>query len=205
MACLRVPFRGTSIHQLYINIMKGKYEEIPKIYSNDLKDIIRLILCLDPVKRPSAEELLNHEIIKRKIKEIGLNNWENNETALLLKTIKIPKNISQINLQLPQKQYSKEHNIEQMMKNDEYETAKQNYYRPESAGKIISIQNKFNFNFDDIGRNYGINEDKKMKTLDEEKIVEKLLDKKDSNKIKKETKNNNKKLNKENTNSSLTY
>ena len=55
-----------------------------------------------------------------------------------------------------------------------------------------------------MGRNYGINEDKKMKTLDEEKIVEKLLDKKDSNKIKKETKNNNKKLNKENTNSSLT-
>ena len=42
-----------------------------------------------------------------------------------MKTIKIPNNISQINLQLPQKQYSKEHNIEQMMKNDEYETANQ--------------------------------------------------------------------------------
>ena len=202
MACLRVPFRGTSIHQLYLNIMKGKYEEIPKIYSNDLKDIIRLILCLDPVKRPSAEELLNHEIIKRKIKEIGLNNWENNETALLMKTIKIPNNISQINLQLPQKQYSKEHNIEQMMKNDEYETAKQNYYRPESAGKMLSTQNKFNFNFDDIGRNYGINNVKKMKSLDEEKMVEKLLNKKDSNNIKKDEINN-KKLNKEN-NSSLT-
>ena len=204
MACLRVPFRGTSIHQLYLNIMKGKYEEIPNVYSNDLKNIIRLILCLDPVKRPSAEDLLNNDTIKRKIKEIGIHNWENNETAMLMKTIKIPNNFNQINLQLPQKQYSKEHNIEQMMKNDEYETAKQNYYRPESAGKIISTQKKFNFNFDDMGRNYGINEDKKMKTLDEEKIVEKLLDKKDSNKIKKETKNNNKKLNKENTNSSLT-
>ena len=199
MACLRVPFRGTSIHQLYINIKKGKYEEIPNIYSNDLKNIIRLILCLDPSKRPSAEELLNNDIIKRKIKEIGINNWENNETAMLMKTIKIPKNISQINLQLPQKQYSKEHNIEQMMKNDEYETAKQNYYRPESAGKMISTHNKFNFNFEDIGRNYGINEDKKMKTLDKEKIVEKLLNKKDS----KEEKENNKELNKEN-NSSLT-
>ena len=202
MACLRVPFRGTSIHQLYINIIKGKYEEIPNIYSNDLKNIIKLILCIDPMKRPSAEDLLNNDIIKRKIKEIGINNWKNNETAMLMKTIKIPKNISQINSQLPQKQYSKEHNIEQMMKNDEYETAKQNYYRPESAGKMVSTQNKFNFNFDDIGRNYGINNVKKMKSLDEEKMVEKLLNKKDSNNIKKDEINN-KKLNKEN-NSSLT-
>ena len=203
MACLRVPFRGTSIHQLYLNIMKGKYEEIPKIFSNDLKDIIRLILCLDPVKRPSAEELLNHEIIKRKIKEIGLNNWENNETALLMKTIKIPNNISQINLQLPQKQYSKEHNIEQMMKNDEYETAKQNYYRPESAGKIISSQKIFNFNFDDLGRNLGINEDKKMRTLNEEKIVENLLNKKSSGNLNKAQRKKNKENNKGN-NSSIT-
>ena len=195
MACLRVPFRGTSIHQLYLSIMKGKYEEIPKIYSNDLKTIINLILCLDPMKRPSAEKLLNNEIIKRKIKEIGLNNWENNETALLMKTIKIPSNISQINLQLPQKQYSKEHNIEQMMKNDEYETAKQNYYRPESAGKIVSSQKIFNFNFEALGRNLGIDEDKKMRTLNEEKMVDKLLNKKSSNnsddvKRKKEKENN---------------
>ena len=203
MACLRVPFRGTSIHQLYINIMKGKYEEIPNIYSNDLKSIIRLILCLDPVKRPSAEDLLNNIIIKRKIREIGLNNRENNETALLMRTIKIPKNFNQINLQLPQKQYSKEHNIEQMMKNDEYETAKQNYYRPESAGKIISTQKIFNFNFEDLGRNIGLNEDKKMRTLNEEKMVEKLLNKKSSSNIGEDKRKKSKEINKEN-NSSIT-
>ena len=200
MACLRVPFRGTSIHQLYLNIKKGNYEEIPKIYSNDLKYIIKSILCLDPVKRPSAEDLLNNDIIKRKIKEIGINNSENKESALLMKTIKIPNNISQINLQLPQKQYSREHNIEQMMKNDEYETAKQNYYRPESAGKIISSQKIFNFNFEDLSLNNRINEDKKMKTINEEKIVEKLLKKKNSNNLKKKL---NKEIKKEN-NSSIT-
>ena len=181
MACLKVPFRGTSIHQLYINIKKGKYEEIPNIYSNDLKYIIKLILCLDPVKRPSAEELLNHDIIIKKIKEIGIYNWKNIERAMLMKTIKIPKNINQINSQLPRKQYSKEHNIEQMMKNDEYETAKQNYYRPESAGKLVSVQKKYIFNFDDLGRNREINDNKKMRTLDEEKLVEKLLKQNSSN------------------------
>jgi len=171
---------------------------MPNIYLNDLKNIIRLILCLDPSKRPLAEDLLKNDIIKRKIKEIGINNLENNETAMLMKTIKIPKNISQINLQLPQKQ---------MMKNDEYETAKQNYYIPESAGKMISTNNKFNFNFEDIEKNYRINEDKNMKTLDKvdkEKIFEKLLlNKKDSNKINKEKNKINKESNKEN-NSSLT-
>ena len=181
MACLKVPFRGTSIHQLYINIKKGKYEEIPNIYSTDLKYIIKLILCLDPVKRPSAEELLNHDIIIKKIKEIGIYNWKNIERAMLMKTIKIPKNINQINSQLPRKQYSKEHNIEQMMKNDEYETAKQNYYRPESAGKLVSVQKKYIFNFDDLGRNREINDNKKMRTLDEEKLVEKLLKQNSSN------------------------
>ena len=203
MASLRVPFRGTSIHQLYLNIMKGNYEDIPNIYSNDLRNIIRTILCLDPVKRPSAEELLNNDIIKQKIRSIGLINSENDETALLMKTIKIPNNISQINLQLPQKQYSKDHNIEQMMKNDEYEIAKKNYYRPESAGKMISTQKKFIFNFEDLGRNPELNDEKKMKTLEEEKIVEKLLNKNSSNKLNIEIKKNIKENNKDN-NSSLT-
>ena len=39
--------------------MKGNYEDIPNIYSNYLRNIIRIILCLDPVKNPSADDLLN--------------------------------------------------------------------------------------------------------------------------------------------------
>ena len=41
------------------------------------------------------------KVVKRKIKEIGIHNWENNETAMLMKTIKIPVNMSQINRELP--------------------------------------------------------------------------------------------------------
>ena len=179
MAALRVPFRGTSIHQLYKNIMKGKYTEIPNIYSNELKNIIKLILCLNPLKRPSAADLLNNETIKNKIKEIGLSNGKLKEKALLMKTIKIPKNISQINMQLPKKQYSKEKNMEQMMENDEYETAKQTFYRPESADKIIHTEKKFVFENGqvDFGRNNRLNDEdyKKMKTLNEKQMVENLL------------------------------
>ena len=203
MAALHVPFRGTSIHQLYKNIMKGKYTEIPDIYSNDLKNIIKLILCLDPLKRPSANDLLNNEIIKNKIKEIGLSNGKLKEKAMLMKTIKIPKNISQINLQLPKKQYSKEKNLEEMMENDEYETAKQTFYRPESADKIKHTEKKFVFDNIEFGRNIPFNlndEYKKMKTLNEKQIVENLL--KQKNKNNKNDSNN--KLNKDNNESNIT-
>ena len=106
MASLHVPFRGTSLHQLYCRIMKGVYPQIPSRYSNDLKIILKLILNVDAQKRPSAEELLKNDIILKKIKELGIN--QNNESksyekAMLIKTIKIPKNISQINQQLPKK------------------------------------------------------------------------------------------------------
>ena len=194
MATLHVPFRGTSIHQLYKNIMKGKYTQIPNIYSNDLKNIIKIILCLNPLERPSANDLLNNEIIKNKIKEIGLSNEKIKEKAMLMKTIKIPKNISQINLQLPQKQYSKEKNIEQMMENDEYETAKQTFYRPESADKIIRTEKKFVFDNIEFGRNNEFNlngEYKKMKTLNEKQMVDKILEAKNIN-------NNDKNKNNEN-------
>ena len=194
MATLHVPFRGTSIHQLYKNIMKGKYTQIPNIYSNDLKNIIKIILCLNPLERPSANDLLNNEIIKNKIKEIGLSNEKIKEKAMLMKTIKIPKNISQINLQLPQKQYSKEKNIEQMMENDEYETAKQTFYRPESADKIIRTEKKFVFDNIEFGRNNEFNlngEYTKMKTLNEKQMVDKILEAKNTN-------NNDKNKNNEN-------
>ena len=194
MATLHVPFRGTSIHQLYKNIMKGKYTQIPNIYSNDLKNIIKIILCLNPLERPSANDLLNNEIIKNKIKEIGLSNEKIKEKAMLMKTIKIPKNISQINLQLPQKQYSKEKNIEQMMENDEYETAKQTFYRPESADKIIRTEKKFVFDNIEFGRNNEFNlngEYTKMKTLNEKQMVDKILEAKNIN-------NNDKNKNNEN-------
>ena len=65
-----------------------------------------------------------NDIIKQKIRSNGLINFENDETALFMKTIKLPNNISKINLHLPKKQYSKDHNIEQMMKNPQYEIAK---------------------------------------------------------------------------------
>ena len=141
MATLHVPFRGTSLHQLYCRIMKGTYLQIPFRYSNELKNIIKLILVVDSRKRPSAEELLKNEIIIKKMKELGINKKNENEKAMLIKTIKIPINISQINQQLPQKRYElkQRKNKEEMYNNDEYEYSKNNFYKlsNQEQAKII--------------------------------------------------------------------
>ena len=129
---LRPPFRGTSLSGLKNNVLNGHYLPIPSIYSNDLSIIIAKMLVIDPNKRYSANELLEDEIIKNKIKNIdnlftnNINGKYNFEKANLIKTIRLPLNIKEINSKLPKKRYNPE---EEMLKNDEYETMKQTYFQ----------------------------------------------------------------------------
>ena len=157
MAALHVPFRGTSLHQLYTKIMKGIYPQISSRYSNELKNIIKIILNTDAQRRPSAEELLKNEIIVKKIKEYGINKINENkiyEKAMLIKTIKIPKNISQINQQLPQKRYElKQKNKEEMFDNDEYEYSK-SYFNKLPTKKNNKLVNE---NINKLDRIYNYN------------------------------------------------
>ena len=132
MCTLHPPFRGTSLHELYKNIKNGYYIPISN-YSNDIKDIISMMLVIDNKKRASAEQLLNTNIIKkwiRKIREDNYNflgeeiggNSSKNSKANLIKTIKVPKNLGEINRYLPKKRYNPS---EEMMKNDNYEIMKE--------------------------------------------------------------------------------
>jgi len=57
------------MEELYKSVTKGIYSRIPSGYSNDLNDILRMMLQVDPMIRPSAERLLNSSIIKKKLKE----------------------------------------------------------------------------------------------------------------------------------------
>ena len=113
MASLRMPFRGTSMQVLYSNVMKGDFPPIPLNYSDDLMKIIKLMLIKNPQKRPSAQELLNNEIILDKIEKYNFEEKYGDiidEKALLIRTIKLPKNLNlmnQVNYQLP-KNYKKE-------------------------------------------------------------------------------------------------
>jgi hypothetical protein len=110
---------------------------------NDRYKNLTKLLTKNPNKRPSAEELLKNPIIVQKMEKFGVeqNLWNcGDEKAMLIRTIKIPRNLNQmnqINGQLPRKNYKKERyqNQLEMLENDEYETAKNSFYHPNDKKK----------------------------------------------------------------------
>ena len=114
LCTLSPPFRGKNFKELFNYVKNGYYKPIPKYYSNDLSEIIGMMLKTHPNDRISAKELLDCNIIKNKIskKEI-IPKKESN----FIGTIKIPRNIKDINRVLPHERY-------QMGENDPYETMK---------------------------------------------------------------------------------
>ena len=130
MCSLLPPFRGTSLVNLANNIKKGIYEPIPKIYSKDLTIIISQMLIVDSKKRPSCDVLLNNPIVKSRIDCDDEIYAENNEKkADLIKTIKLPSKVKDINRVLPHNKKSKIKREEEMMKNDEFETMKATMFK----------------------------------------------------------------------------
>ena len=123
----RPPFRGTSMKELCHNVMTGYYLPISG-FSNDMREIIAKMLKVDPKQRYSTDELLNCEIIKKRIKssnnEIITQGIQNSKKANFIKTIKLPRNMHDINSALPQNRYNPK---ETMMDNDPYEKTKNIY------------------------------------------------------------------------------
>jgi hypothetical protein len=81
------------------------------LYSKDLSDLVALLLQINASLRPKCERLI--EIINKTDKFVILNSYlteenknDNNE-VLLLDTIRLPKNIKDINKILPKSNYTK--------------------------------------------------------------------------------------------------
>ena len=135
LCMLKTPFRGTSMKNLCLNIQKGEYSDISKFYSNDLRNIISMMLVVNPENRFSAQQILNCDFVLRKRKENGGKKFVKEEKANLIQTIKMPKNLKEINRNLPMNKYNKKQNDEMLM-NDEYETMKNGFLNNEKKDKI---------------------------------------------------------------------
>ena len=111
---LKPPFSGSNMDELFINVCKGKIERINKVYSDDLWNMINMLLKIDAEKRVDCNQFLESQLIKNKIKEMKDNdnflnfeffdknyNEENNDEKLL-ETIKF-MDIYEIKSQLPKK------------------------------------------------------------------------------------------------------
>ena len=115
MLTLRPPFRAENMDKLYNKVIKGEYGKISERYSDDIKEIIKLLLKVNPKERPTCFQILNHDLIKKRLEffqaQSGFEDeLDTNDEAVLLKTIRIPKNIIFLSEKLPGAKYENDNN-----------------------------------------------------------------------------------------------
>ena len=112
MITLRPPFRAQNMEGLYNKVCKGQYSRIPEKFSDDLSKIIQFLLQVNPISRPSCEQILNHPIIQKRIEYFksfaGEAGEDDTEDKCLLKTIHMPKNLLFLSDKLPKPNYDKQ-------------------------------------------------------------------------------------------------
>jgi NIMA (never in mitosis gene a)-related kinase len=99
LCTLRPPFKGTNLEQLYKNVSRGAYDPIPSIYKEDLKKVISLMLQTNPSSRPNCDTLLSNPLVIKRM-DFDKNVIMGAHTTLL-NTIKVPRNMNEINEKLP--------------------------------------------------------------------------------------------------------
>jgi len=106
LCALKPPFRANSLEDLFKAITRGKYDPIPSFYSRELHMMIGILLQVNPKLRPDVTQLLNNPLILKKMDYSKHVDEDTSDGTHLLKTIKAPKNLREINQQLPkQKNY----------------------------------------------------------------------------------------------------
>ena len=111
MLALHPPFRAENMEALYNKVIKCQYGKISDRYSNDISEIIKLLLKVKSKDRPTCGQILKHPLVKKRIEffqaEAGNENIDidDMEEGVLLKTIRIPKNILCLTDKLPEANY----------------------------------------------------------------------------------------------------
>lgn len=101
LVALRPPFRAEDMEGLYRKVLRGQYPRIPAHFSNDLSEVIGVLLQVNPRHRPSIEQFLQMPSVLR---HADMTEPEH-RPADLLSTIKLPKNAIDLSGCLPGPQY----------------------------------------------------------------------------------------------------
>ena len=119
-ATLRPPFRAEDMEGLYKKVLRGVYPKIPACYSQDLADVIAMLLQVNPTQRPTVAQVLNSAVVLRHMEDApkydlfvsphtnfsaSSSSVNTGGSASLLQTIKMPKNAGDIPNYLPQARY----------------------------------------------------------------------------------------------------
>ena len=111
MLALHPPFRAENMEGLYNKVIKGQYEKICDKYSKDISDILKFLFKVKPNERPSCGQILKHPAVIKRLEffraQAGSENvdFDDMDEGVLLRTIRIPKNILNLAEKLPESNY----------------------------------------------------------------------------------------------------
>lgn len=108
MTTLKPPFTAKDMKSLYMKVIKGSYPTVPSTYSTDLADVIKMCLQTSPLKRPTAEVLIETKQVLKHLTDVkdSVASPELSPKTNLLNTIKLPKKLIDITKRLPKANYS---------------------------------------------------------------------------------------------------
>lgn len=103
ICALEPAFKSKDMKELFAKVVKGRYADIPGVYSADLANVIKAMLQVKPSARPSCEKLLEMPIVRRNI----LIEDEVDSNGGLLQTIRLLPSLRALKSKLPGPMYQK--------------------------------------------------------------------------------------------------
>ena len=111
MLALHPPFRAENMEKLYNKVIQCQYGKISDRYSDDIREIIKLLLKVKTKERPTCAQILKHPLVKKRLEffqaQAGNDNIDidDMEEGVLLRTIRIPSNLLCLSDKLPEANY----------------------------------------------------------------------------------------------------
>ena len=106
LCTLRPPFLGDSFPSLKRAVVAGRYNPLPRKYSDALSRVIGLMLRVNPKERLSADAFLRSADFSPKLVLDEISHFVPKQEACdLMETIKVPGNLRQLNCALPKPCY----------------------------------------------------------------------------------------------------
>lgn len=110
LAALKHPFQAHNEKALCEKVLRGQYPPLPKNFSSDLSTVIKMLLQLDPNKRPSATEILDHPIVRARMQAnpdaIQATAPLERDALIPVGTIQLPRSLVDLQRRLPGAKYS---------------------------------------------------------------------------------------------------
>lgn len=104
---LRHPFDGRDERSLGEKVLRGQYVPIAPHYSAELHNMIKKCLQVDPTRRPSINDILEHPIVVQYLQAMTPEERgecsapTKRESSVLMATIRVPRQLNQLAGRLP--------------------------------------------------------------------------------------------------------